>query len=225
MPRTADATTNLSHEKERIMSEQLEQEKVPSRGLTRLRSEWFMAGVAGVAALAVIAGAVRAAEHGRIAGAAARPSTASAPVSAPRQAPQLPSFADLAQRVTPAVVSVHVSAENTGGTSLFGRQGPGENVLPPGSPFEFYFRQFGQPRFDTRPYVVQAQGSGFFISSDGCVLTNNHVVDHSKSVKVPTVDGKTYPAKVRSEEHTSELQSLRHLVCRLLLDNKTNETP
>src|SRR5262245_34414390 len=122
------------------MSEQLEQEKVPPRGLTRLRNEWFMAGIAGVAALAVVAGAVRAAEHGRIAGAAASPSAASAPVSAPNQAPQPPSFADLAERVTPAVVSVHVSTEKTSGANPFGRQGPGENTLPPGSPFEFFFR-------------------------------------------------------------------------------------
>jgi serine protease Do len=190
------------------MSEQPEQEKAPPRGLNRWRSEWFMAGVAGVAALAIVAGAVRAAEHGRIAGAATSPSASSAPVSAPSQAPQLPSFADLAQRVTPAVVSVHVNAEKTGGTDV-GRQGPGENMLPPGSPFEFFFRQFGQPDFDTRPHLVQAQGSGFFISPDGYVLTNNHVVDHSKSVKVTTVDGKTYPAKVMGTDAKTDLAVLK----------------
>ena len=82
-----------------------------------------MAGVASLAALAIIAGAVRAAEHDGIAGVVTSQSTASAPVSTPGQATRLPSFADLAQRVTPAVVSINVSAEKTGGITLFGEQG------------------------------------------------------------------------------------------------------
>jgi len=106
-------------------------------------------------------------------------------------------------------VSVHVSAEETGGITIFGGQGPGENILPPGSPFEFFFRQFGQPGLDTRPHLVQAQGSGFFISSDGYILTNNHVVDHAKNVKVKTVEGKTYPAKVVGTDAKTDLAVLK----------------
>jgi len=173
------------------VSDQPEQEMVSTRKPARWRSGWTTAGVVSLAALAIVAGTVRTAEHDRITGLLKDPGVASAPVST-SQAAQLPSFADLAQRVTPAVVSVHVSAEETGGTATFRGQGPGENGFPPGSPFEFFFRQFGQPGSDTPPHLVQAQGSGFFISADGYILTNNHVVDHAKSVKVKTVDGKTY---------------------------------
>jgi serine protease Do len=106
-------------------------------------------------------------------------------------------------------VSVHVSAEETGGITESGEAGPGENILPPGTPFEFFFRQFGQPGFDAKPHLVQAQGSGFFISSDGYILTNNHVVDHARSVKVTTIDGKTYPAKVVGTDAQTDLAVLK----------------
>ena len=43
---------------------------------------------------------------------------------------------------------------------------------------------------------ITGQGSGFFISADGYAVTNNHVVDHSKTVQVTTDDGKEYSAKV-----------------------------
>src|SRR2546425_4192981 len=57
---------------------------------------------------------------------------------------------------------------------------------------------------DTQPVSVAGLGSGVLVSSDGQVLTAAHVVQ--------TAD--------RSEEHTSELQSLAYLVCRLLLEKK-----
>jgi serine protease Do len=156
------------------MSDQPEQEMVSTRklavGATADDGRCCEPG-----SLAIVAGAVRAAEHDRIAGLLKAPSPASAPVST-SQAPQLPSFAGLAQRVTPAVVSVHVSAEETGGITIFGGQAPGEDGFPPGSPFEYFFRQFGQQGLDTRPHLVQAQGSGFFISPDGYILTNNHAL-------------------------------------------------
>ena len=54
----------------------------------------------------------------------------------------------------------------------------------------------GQPFGDNEqphqhPHMGMAQGSGFFISPDGYIVTNNHVVDHAKDVTVTTTDGKT----------------------------------
>jgi len=186
------------------MSESIEHKKERAHWPTGRRGAWT-AVAAGLAAIAVIAGAVRASENAPAAGAATAPSAAPASI----QAAQLPSFADLAQKVTPAVVSVYVSAEQAAGVGTFGGEGQGENVLPPGSPFEFFFRQFGQPGVGTRPQIVQAQGSGFFISADGYILTNNHVVDHAKSVNVKTIDGKMYSAKVIGADAKTDLAVLK----------------
>jgi serine protease Do len=196
------------------MSDQLEQDKIAAPRRLRWCSRPAVAGAASVAALAIIVGAVRAPGDRNIAGDAKAPSAISAPGTAPKsepatssnQAAQLPSFADLAHQVTPAVVSVYVSAEMQG---IAGEPGQREDILPPGLPFRFFFREFGRSELEARPHLVQAQGSGFFISSDGYVLTNNHVVDHAESVKVKTVEGKTYPAKVVGTDAQTDLALLK----------------
>jgi serine protease Do len=110
-------------------------------------------------------------------------------------------FADLIAKVKPAVVSVRVKLDQ-------GLQGPGsdENAIPaqPGSPMEKFFRQFGggdQPQ----PRAVTGEGSGFFISADGYAVTNNHVVDHAKTVSVTTDDGKIHTATVVGTDPRSDL--------------------
>ena len=67
-------------------------------------------------------------------------------------------------------------------------------ILPPGSPFEFFFLRFGQPdgqvpNSPRRRNFTMGQGSGFFISADGYAVTNNHVVDKADTVEVTTDDG------------------------------------
>ncbi len=113
-------------------------------------------------------------------------------------------FADLVAKVKPAVISVRVkmdaSAEMTGAT-----RSDDDNATPlqPGSPMEKFFQQFGQQFGQNAPNGMQqrhrtitGEGSGFFISADGYAVTNNHVVDHAKSVQVTTDDGTIYTAKV-----------------------------
>ena len=111
-------------------------------------------------------------------------------------------FADIVAKVKPAVISVRVRMDADKTASL--RDNDGQTQ--PGAPFDRFFRQFdfrqfgfpndmpngGTPR--NRP--ANAEGSGFFISADGYAVTNNHVVDHAKTVQVVTDDGKILAAKV-----------------------------
>jgi serine protease Do len=126
-------------------------------------------------------------------------------------------FADVVEKVKPAVISVRVKVENS--PQVMGLEGDG---VPPG--LERFFRQFGQPdggqngqrtpRGGTPPggsgrNFSTGQGSGFFISADGYAVTNNHVVDKASNVQVKTDDGKTYDAKVIGTDPRSDLALIK----------------
>jgi len=110
-------------------------------------------------------------------------------------------FADIVQKVKPAVVSVRVKLKNQVSSSDSSSSDSRDQApaFPKGSPFERFFREFGwrnQPNGRTlRPFTM-AQGSGFFISPDGYAVTNNHVVNNVDTVEITTDAGKTYNAKV-----------------------------
>jgi len=175
-------------------------EQVETRARAPRIANWRAAGMAGLAAIVTVAGIVRAAEP--------RSSASPAALSAASQPVQMPSFADLAQAVSPAVVSVYITAEQPAEIATLGDPNQ-ENANPPNSPFEFFFRQFGQPGFGMKPQIVQAQGSGFFISSSGYILTNNHVVDHAKTMSIKTSEGQSYPAKVIGTDAKTDLAVLK----------------
>ena len=124
------------------------------------------------------------------------------------------SFADVVDRVKGAVVSVKVKVDEAN-ASFDGDALPMPN-FPKGSPFEKFFRQFGERGFGERggqdreqPRMGMAQGSGFFISADGYIVTNNHVVEHAKDVTVTTADGKTVPARVIGTDPKTDLALLK----------------
>ena len=126
------------------------------------------------------------------------------------------SFADVVDRVKGAVVSVKVKIDESN-VSFDGDSQPMPN-FPKGGPLEKFFRQFGGRGFGeqfgggqdrARPHMGMAQGSGFFISADGYVVTNNHVVDHAKEVTVITADGKSIPAKVVGTDAKTDLALLK----------------
>jgi serine protease Do len=130
-------------------------------------------------------------------------------------------FADLVAKVKPAVISVRVKVDETTDGSGSG-QGNEEENLPPfmkGSPFEKFFRQYGfenMPRGMPQHHeFITGLGSGFFISADGYAVTNNHVVDHAKSVQVTTDDGTTYTAKVIGTDAKTDLALIK-------VDGKSN---
>ena len=126
------------------------------------------------------------------------------------------SFADVVEHVRNAVVSVKVkmteSAENAEGDNSDG-DSPQMPQLKPGDPLERFFKQFGQRggkmQHPTKPKQTQAQGSGFFITADGYLVTNNHVVEHATDVQLVTDDGTTLPAKVIGTDKKTDLALLK----------------
>ena len=128
-----------------------------------------------------------------------------------------PSFADVIERVKPAVVAVKVKVQNVADRDDDG-DGPQFSVpdLPPGHPMERFFRQFrdgergerGPRRERPRPFG-QSMGSGFFVSGDGYIVTNNHVVDKASQVEITMDDGKTLDAKVVGTDPKTDLALLK----------------
>jgi len=124
-----------------------------------------------------------------------------------QQLPQKPvGFADIVEKVKPAVISVRVKIDRPAETNS---SNDGDLPFPPGSPFEKFFRQFGMPKMPNGHEIITGQGSGFFISSDGYAVTNNHVVQNAENVQVTTDDGKTYSAKVIGTDPRTDLALIK----------------
>ena len=118
----------------------------------------------------------------------------------------LPNFADLAEQASPAVVNI-TSSKTVKNRNSFGR-GFGDPRYD-----EFFERFFGQqprpsdPRENTRPVV--STGSGFIISEDGYLLTNNHVVEDADEITVSLGDRREYIAEVIGADERSDVALLK----------------
>ena len=123
-----------------------------------------------------------------------------------------PSFADLAEKVSPAVVSIVITGKADAAAQA---KMPQLRVpqFPQGSPFGDFFRQFRERQFGMpdgdRQREFRASGSGFIISADGYVVTNNHVVENATEIKVVTGDGKRYDASLRGRDSKTDLALLK----------------
>ena len=120
-------------------------------------------------------------------------------------------FADVVERVKPSVISVKVTMKERARDAA-NRSDDDEA----GSPMEHFFRRFGgpdgppqNPGRGGRHSEVMGQGSGFFISSDGFAVTNNHVVDGADKVEVTTDAGKTYTARVIGTDPRSDVALIK----------------
>jgi serine protease Do len=120
-------------------------------------------------------------------------------------------FADIVEKVKPAVISVRVKLEATAQPMA----NTDELPFPKGSPMEQFFRRFGSPDGQQQPNAPRgrqfgsAQGSGFLISADGYAVTNNHVVEKASTVEVTFDDGKSYSAKVIGTDPRTDLALIK----------------
>src|SRR5229473_1259037 len=121
-------------------------------------------------------------------------------------------FADIVEKVKPAVISVRVKLGGSAKTMSFENDLP----FPPNSQIERFFRRFGLPEGAVpseprgpRNRLVTGQGSGFFITADGYAVTNNHVVDKAEIVEISTDDAKTYTAKVIGTDPRTDLALIK----------------
>ena len=113
------------------------------------------------------------------------------------------SFADLAERVSPAVVNITTS------TTVAGRTGP-RGLAPEGSPFEDFFNDLERgPGEGTRR--SSALGSGFVISQDGYIVTNNHVIDGADEILIEFFPGGEpgVPAEIIGTDPNTDLAVLK----------------
>jgi serine protease Do len=117
-------------------------------------------------------------------------------------------FASVMERVSPGVVGIQSERRILRATP----EKPAEEPLDPFSEdfFDYFFRRRA-PREDSsrREYTQKAQGSGFLISADGFILTNNHVVADADKITVELVDGRTMEAQVVGTDPESDVAVIR----------------
>jgi serine protease Do len=131
-------------------------------------------------------------------------------------------FADIVAKVKPAVISVRVKIAASEEPALLQPNRDDDEQIPvhPGSPLDKFLQQFGDgfgqqfggqfgPNAPRSHETITGEGSGFFISADGYAVTNNHVVDHAKSVQVTTDDGTNYSAKVIGTDAKTDLALIK----------------
>ena len=114
------------------------------------------------------------------------------------------SLAPLAEKISPSVVNITTS------TVVEGRTGP-QGIVPEGSPFEDFFREF-QDRNNgegNRPRRSSALGSGFVISENGYVVTNNHVIESADEITIEFFSGEELVAKVIGTDPKTDIALLK----------------
>jgi serine protease Do len=116
----------------------------------------------------------------------------------------------VAARVTPAVVNIYVTSrvKDDDQMSMNG-QGINPQDLPPG--FQQFFFGFGQngQQMKPQPQFEHGVGSGFIISPDGYIVTNDHVIDGATQVRVTLNDRRVFPAKVVGVDKLNDLAVIK----------------
>jgi Do/DeqQ family serine protease len=117
------------------------------------------------------------------------------------------SYADVVDTVTPAVVTIRTEGS--------ARMSPTQFSVPDDELFRRFFGdRFGEQiaprgRYPQRMPKVRGLGSGVIVTTDGYILTNNHVVESAESITVETTDGRSFPAKLIGTDQPSDLALLK----------------
>ena len=110
------------------------------------------------------------------------------------------SFADQVERLSPAVVNIS--------TTTIVNEGPPTDMpqFPPGSPFEDFFKNFGD---NDRKRRAASLGSGFIIDDAGIVVTNFHVIENAEEITVTLADETSFTAKVLGQDQKTDIAVLK----------------
>ena len=111
------------------------------------------------------------------------------------------SFAELAQKISPAVVNITTSAMIAAPTD-------GMPMVPEGSPFQDFFDDFGGPG-QGGPQRSEALGSGFVVSEDGYIVTNNHVIEGADEITIEFFGGEKLKAKLVGTDPKTDIALLK----------------
>lgn len=119
-------------------------------------------------------------------------------------------FSTVAKEAIPAVVFINVEKTVASG-SMRGPSGPRQQ----NNPFDFFGDEFYERFFrdrnpqQPREYRQSGQGSGFIISAEGYILTNNHVVGDADSITVQTHDGREFEAKLIGTDEKTDVAVIK----------------
>lgn len=162
-----------------------------------------------VAAVAFVGGVIFASsmDWTKLLVAQARPGAPIVSIAAPGAADIQGGFVAVAEKVTPAVVSIAAErdarpAANPRGNSPQGGRRSGQQI-PPG------FEQFFGPQQDPETAQQSASGTGFIVSKDGYVLTNNHVVDGMDRITIKLTDRREFKAKVIGRDPQTDVAVIK----------------
>lgn len=151
-----------------------------------------------------------------LAGAATVPMTPALAKAVHVEAPKMVNFADVVEAVSPAVVSVRVKGKKRQKRSAKKSNRFGFDSLPKDHPLRKFFEERGRgseglrgPKKRRNSRRPSSQGSGFFVSEDGYIVTNNHVVANGSQFTVVMHDGKEIDAKLIGTDPKTDLAVLK----------------
>ena len=113
-------------------------------------------------------------------------------------------FSTIAGKASPAVVSLKVKRPSSREYRRSPYRSPFEDDI-----FEFFRRRSPQPRSPRQEPMEQAQGTGFIISSDGYIFTNNHMVGGAKEIEIGLSDGRKFEAEIIGTDETTDIAVIK----------------